>query len=672
MILSEKKKKKRSRAAPPIDIKKIKKKYWVITVILLFAAIFFGVFFYRTFANSSGFWNGQTPAARNFIDVYLNEYYPKTNTQERKGYMRVYFYKTTDPTRGDFISRSTGVNITATDPASSKAEFTNPSSPNPYSLSLRNQTPYTALDATNKNYERVTYDMTFKLPAHYKVSYIGVTNIDKDTNSVNDVNMLVNGKAFGTYTHVSSDTTVTVRNLVNLKQTGMITTDGSGNASKRGHACIYITVTKSNYSLTYNPNGGTITNANTQGDDRASVENGKVIITRTCGESVGQAPLVSRDGYRFDGWYYSNGTKLELQSNPLLLKNAVQLCGADQTVTARWTAYQHNVVYDLQGGAFPSTLKEQSSLNGYKIIPNGIYSLRSDCGSNMYMHVKGALYEAQSNPATVIYYGKGVDLGNQQNGADNYLWSISDEGYGKISIYNKATNKCLNVKNSSTANDTWIEQASPDHSSAQRWTLEEVSQQDYADRMQYGNHNLYINSVAPQKTNYSFACWAEQPDGSGKTYAPEDVYNTVRTDGKTVTLYAIWNVNDFKLSFSSNGGKGSISSITHKGYQSYTLPANTFTRAGYTFIGWSSQKYTDTISYKDKAVYDNKKEKATLYAQWQRNGTGFIQRPFMDSNMFYKALSILGNNGTTYNKDKVDSRMAHIDNSKNPGYFSKK
>lgn len=97
---------------------------------------------------------------------------------------------------------------------------------------------------------------------------------------------------------------------------------------------------------------------------------------------------------------------------------------------------------------------------------------------------------------------------------------------------------------------------------------------------------------------------------------------------------------------------------------------NTFTRIGYEFRGWSFDKYTDTISYKNGATYDNRLISATLYAQWKKTGTGFIQRPFLDSDMFYKAISILGNNGTVYNKNSVDSRMAHIDTANNPGYFS--
>lgn len=154
-----------------------------------------------------------------------------------------------------------------------------------------------------------------------------------------------------------------------------------------------------------------------------------------------------------------------------------------------------------------------------------------------------------------------------------------------------------------------------------------------------------------------------------KAITPGQEYSAIK-DGGTVTLYALYNVDDFTLSFDANGGTGKLNSVTHKGNQSYALPVNTFTRIGYEFRGWSFDKYTDTISYKNGATYDNRLISATLYAQWKKTGTGFIQRPFLDSDMFYKAISILGNNGTVYNKNSVDSRMAHIDTANNPGYFS--
>ena len=101
---------------------------------------------------------------------------------------------------------------------------------------------------------------------------------------------------------------------------------------------------------------------------------------------------------------------------------------------------------------------------------------------------------------------KAINLWNQQNDKADYLWYLSDEGNGKVSIYNKQTNKCLDVVNGRAEDNTWIEQYTPNHTVAQLWTLEEKTKTDYPDRMQYGDHGLYINSVSPEKNNYEFTC----------------------------------------------------------------------------------------------------------------------------------------------------------------------
>ena len=36
----------------------------------------------------------------------------------------------------------------------------------------------------------------------------------------------------------------------------------------------------------------------------------------------------------------------------------------------------------------------------------------------------------------------------------------------------------------------------------------------------------------------------------------------------------------------------------------------------------------------------------------------------------FRDAALIGENGTTYNGDLIDSRMAHIDENGNPGYFS--
>ena len=91
-------------------------------------------------------------------------------------------------------------------------------------------------------------------------------------------------------------------------------------------------------------------------------------------------------------------------------------------------------------------------------------------------------------------------------------------------------------------------------------------------------------------------------------------WNSASTDGSnwsTVTTYTI--------SFNANKGSGSISSITGINCNtSRTLPTNTFTRTGWTFVGWNTDKYGGGTSYADGATISNITSNITLYAQWQR------------------------------------------------------
>ena len=88
------------------------------------------------------------------------------------------------------------------------------------------------------------------------------------------------------------------------------------------------------------------------------------------------------------------------------------------------------------------------------------------------------------------------------------------------------------------------------------------------------------------KKGYSFNGWNTKADGSGTKYADEaDVTNLSYTDGDTITLYAQWSANPYKLTFNANKGSCSEASRMVKYDSTYgVLP--TATRIGYTFDGW--------------------------------------------------------------------------------------
>jgi uncharacterized repeat protein (TIGR02543 family) len=105
-------------------------------------------------------------------------------------------------------------------------------------------------------------------------------------------------------------------------------------------------------------------------------------------------------------------------------------------------------------------------------------------------------------------------------------------------------------------------------------------------------------------TDYSFGGWATSVGGAsvGATFAPSS----------NVTLYAIWNIAIYRLSF--NAGAGSVDTLTAKVTigQAMTLP--TATRTNYDLQGWSTEQSGGTITAGGASFTPT--SDATLYAQW--------------------------------------------------------
>ncbi|MBO5673406.1 MAG: InlB B-repeat-containing protein [Paludibacteraceae bacterium] len=97
---------------------------------------------------------------------------------------------------------------------------------------------------------------------------------------------------------------------------------------------------------------------------------------------------------------------------------------------------------------------------------------------------------------------------------------------------------------------------------------------------------------------------------SGSTsYYQMDSWSAV----KTATAYQ---PSTYTISYNSGGGTGSMASTTVECDGSITLPANSFTRTGYTFNGW---KDASGKTYTDKSTISNIKSNITLTAQWKVN-----------------------------------------------------
>ena len=131
-----------------------------------------------------------------------------------------------------------------------------------------------------------------------------------------------------------------------------------------------------------------------------------------------------------------------------------------------------------------------------------------------------------------------------------------------------------------------------------------------------GYAKITAQSVGTAKVTFSLV-----DDSTGKTI--NSISITVNVTEKTKTYTVVYD---------ANGGKGTMSDSTHTYNVAKNLNANTFTRSGYSFLGWSLSSDATTATYTDKQSVKNLTSTdgatVTLYAVWQKittpPTTGFI------------------------------------------------
>ncbi len=116
---------------------------------------------------------------------------------------------------------------------------------------------------------------------------------------------------------------------------------------------------------------------------------------------------------------------------------------------------------------------------------------------------------------------------------------------------------------------------------------------------------------------------------------------------------------NINITFNENGGTGSIEAITYTVEDTKKFPENTFTKTGYEFLGWNTDKDAETILFADKAKINNIYDDTVLYAIWGQNMT-FGSTTF-DNTAFVKVMdnpvTIIGSddNWNTYMDPETSS-----------------
>jgi len=98
------------------------------------------------------------------------------------------------------------------------------------------------------------------------------------------------------------------------------------------------------------------------------------------------------------------------------------------------------------------------------------------------------------------------------------------------------------------------------------------------------------------RTGYTFNGWTVSGSGSkagtyaaGESAAVADLSSAIATGNASITLTATWTINTLSINYANGGGTGNAPSspVSAVYGTSVIMPANTYTRTGYTFSGWT-------------------------------------------------------------------------------------
>lgn len=132
------------------------------------------------------------------------------------------------------------------------------------------------------------------------------------------------------------------------------------------------------------------------------------------------------------------------------------------------------------------------------------------------------------------------------------------------------------------------------------------------------NVTLILTSTIPTRYGYTFRGWAISPTATTADYQAGGSY----TANESVTLYAVWEINTYTVSFDANGGTDAPNSQKKTHGQNLILTVAVPTRPNHVFLGWATDSSVASVAYAPGATY-TAEEDVTLYAVWEERNYDF-------------------------------------------------
>ncbi len=418
-----------------------------------------------------------------------------------------------------------------------------------------------------------------------------------------------------------------------------------------GEFTFIVNVTLTGYSIIYELNGGTVAFGNptaySEGTDTFTLTN------------------PTRTGYTFKGWSGTDLTGDENQTVTIVMGST-----GNRTYTANWTANTYTVSFDANGGSaitpidvtygetygrLPST--SVTGLSG----GDGSWYLVDDGGNvtetritnrskmesardhtlfvkrtvlaptlNITLEVPGAIsnhyqYYVPGNSTRVLtvtvnnkndavldytyqWYMDGVAIDGATEAVLTLDGNVSDSGEYKVLVTAALKDGVTIVVTSKSATAEKTQKVKIMRASN---TLnynanggEGGPSSNYS-----GGASIRVSGQAPTREGYTFLGWSEYADGSGTVCEGGASYTFAEDHGNggcAVTLYAVWQTNQYTITF-ANTGDSTIAPITQDYGAAITAPVDPEKR-GHTFAGW------------DKAIPATMPaENVTITARWTPN-----------------------------------------------------
>jgi len=331
--------------------------------------------------------------------------------------------------------------------------------------------------------------------------------------------------------------------------------------------------TANTYTVTYDANGGEVTT-----------------LTKevTYDLTYGELPTLEREGYTFNGWYLGN---IEITSLTIVKTSS------DHTLVAKWTANTYTVTYDANSGELTTPTKEVTydlaygdlatptregyTFNGWYL--NGTKVTSTTMVKTASTHTLVADWTANTYTVTYDANGGEVTTSNKEVTYDltyGELATPERTGYTFNGWYlgtNEITSSTVvNTSNNHTLIADWT-------ANTYKITLDKNNGEGQEQIIQTAfDRNTLLPSKPYTRLGYTFKGWSTTATGEVEYVDGVNVTNI--STGDNVTLYAVWEINTYTITYHLNGG-----TTTNVG--TYTVEdrvtLSDAEKLGYTFTGWS-------------------------------------------------------------------------------------